>query len=133
MEPRTFFIEKNLEENIVFKFDLSELKQETKELNSTIPYVSFDQTSYSDLNETNGKKSCLNKMIGKSGKKWINSKIKLRRQMRAVIQDNLTKSKNFLEKFGLCFKKIEIVDLSQHTYNNTFKIGKTIKCNNHAS
>ena len=130
---RSIFIEKNLEENIVFKFDLSELKQETNELNSTIPCVSFDQTSYSDLNETNEKKSCLNKMIGKSGKKWINSKIKLRRQMRAVIQDNLTKSNNLLEKFGLCFKKIEIVDSSQHTYNNTFKIGKTIKCNNHAS
>ena len=42
---RSIFIEKNLEENIVFKFDLSELKQETNELNSTIPYVSFDQTS----------------------------------------------------------------------------------------
>ena len=130
---RSIFIEKNLEENIVFKFDLSELKQETNELNSTIPCVSFDQTSYSDLNEPNGKKACLNKMIGKSGKKWINSKIKSRRQMRAVIQDNLTKYNNFLEKFGLCFKKIEIVDSSQHTYNNTFKIGKTIKCNNHAS
>lgn len=130
---RSIFIEKNLEENIVFKFDLSELKQETNELNSTIPCASIDQTSYSDLNETNEKKSCLNKMIGKSGKKWINSKIKLRRQMRAVIQDNLTKSNNLLEKFGLCFKKIEIVDSSQHTYNNTFKIGKTIKCNNHAS
>ena len=122
-----------MEENIVFKFDLSELKQETNELNSTIPYVSSDQTSYSDLNEPNGKKSCLNKMIGKSGKNWINSKIRLRRQMRAVIQDNLTKSNNFLEKFGLCFKKIEIVDSSQHKYNNTFKIGKTTKCNNHAS
>ena len=131
---RSIFIEKNLEENIVFKFDLSELKQETNELNSTIPYVSFDQASNFDLNELNGKKSCLNNnMIGKSGKKWINSKIKSRRQMRAVIQENLTKSNNFLEKFGLCFKKIEIVDSSQHTYNNTFKIGKTKKCHNHAS
>ena len=114
----------NLKNNILLKIDeadFEELESNTinNKINETIEPAS-DETSEKVL--TNLRRFSNETQSSLKKKRWLSNKRKAKRNMRAKIQEYLTSSNNFLKELGLCFKKIEIIDSSLHTYNNSFKL-----------
>ena len=114
----------NLKNNILLKIDeadFDELESNTinNKINETIEPAS-DETSEKVL--TNLRRFSNETQSSLKKKRWLSNKRKAKRNMRAKIQEYLTSSNNFLKELGLCFKKIEIIDTSLHTYNNSFKL-----------
>jgi hypothetical protein len=104
---------KNLTQNIILKIEENEFESITVETNfseSTNVFTNNQDTpQFTDDSIRNVRN-------------WVHSTRHKRRKIRGEIQKHLSQSNKFLNKFGLCFKNVEICDSKLQKYNNTFKI-----------
>lgn len=118
---RAEFLEKIMKQNIILKIDKADFES-TDQLSfeSTQIVTDIDSTAKKISEETEN--TIQTKLVSKNKRSWVKSKIKTRRKMREEIQEHLSKTNNFLNEYGLCFKNIEICESSLHSYNNSFKL-----------
>lgn len=126
---RLNFSEKNLKEKIILKIEESEFNlvkdESVNEL--AIEILPEENLIQLETEDKNPKTICHQYLEPLKVKSYTRSSIRIRRRIHTQIQNQLTKSNIFLEKYGLCFGSIEILDSSQHTYNYTFKLSKQLR------
>jgi hypothetical protein len=104
---------KNLTQNIILKIEENEFESITAKTS-----ISESTNVFTEDQDT----PQLTDDSIRNVRNWIKSTRHKRRKMRAEIQKHLSQSNEFLNKFGLCFKNVEICDSKLQKYNNTFKI-----------